>query len=43
MMNGDKKCVLVAEDNRFQRQTLIHFLTVCDYDVVAAEDGEKAL
>ena len=39
----DKKCVLVAEDNKFQRMTLFQFMEMCDYSVVGAEDGVEAL
>ena len=41
--SGKKKCVLVAEDNKFQRNTLLSYMETCDYDCIEAEDGIEAL
>ena len=35
--------ILVAEDELFQRLALFDLLEMCGYDVVAAEDGTKAM
>lgn len=36
-------CVLVAEDDLFQRLALLDFLAICKFDAVEAEDGQVAL
>jgi CheY-like chemotaxis protein len=42
--NASKKLtILVAEDDDFQRETLSQILKKCEYEVVAVEDGKKAM
>lgn len=39
----DKKCILVVDDEENSRTGLSKILTKCNYDVLTAETGEKAL
>ena len=36
-------CVLVAEDDMFQRLALLDFMTTCKFNTVEAEDGRVAI
>lgn len=40
---ADKKYILIAEDSRTIRDQLVYFLKLPEYDILAAEDGRKAL
>lgn len=39
----EKYCVLVVEDDLFQRLALLDFMTTCNFASVEAEDGRIAL
>lgn len=40
---GGSVKILVAEDDPFQRLSLLDILTLCEYDVTPAENGKQAL
>jgi len=40
MSNNKKLTILVAEDDDFQRNMLCKMLTICEYEVIAVEDGK---
>jgi len=41
-MSGNKK-ILVAEDEPFQKLSLIDIFSLCDFDVEAVDNGRQAL
>ena len=44
MENSDRQfCVLVAEDDLFQRLALLDFMSICKFTTVEAENGREAL
>lgn len=43
MSAKEKYCILVAEDDLFQRLALLDFMTTCKFNTVEAEDGQVAL
>ena len=43
MATKEKFCVLVAEDDLFQRLALLDFMSTCKFNTVEAENGRIAL
>ena len=43
MVSKEKFCVLVAEDDLFQRLALLDFMSTCKFNTVEAENGRIAL
>ena len=43
MVSIEKFCVLVAEDDLFQRLALLDFMSTCKFNTVEAENGRIAL
>ena len=43
MSQKEKFCVLVAEDDLFQRLALLDFMSTCKFNTVEAENGRIAL